>query len=103
MRNILKDLHLKRHVPRMFETKHHFNIGKVLLVIKNKSANNKAFLEYARTDVGYSKSFSYFLIDFATLCMEFPKLKTVSVSIGSIKTRFAFIKQQVRTEAAFWQ
>jgi len=103
MRNILKDLFEKRNVPKRMDIQHHFMIGKVLLTIKNQTNSTKQFLEHAKTDVGYSKSYSYFLIDFAVLCMEYPKLKTVSIPIRSIQRYFAYIKQAVKNDAVFWK
>ena len=103
MRNILKDLESKRNVPKRSDIYNNFLIGKVLLSIKNKSASAKQFLQYAKEDVRYSKSYAYFLIDFARLCMEFTKMKTVSIPIGSIKRYFHYIKQEVENDATFWK
>ena len=102
MRDILKDLHSKTDIPRRLTTIHCFLIGKVLLAIKNKSKTTKEFLQYAKEDVKYSKSYSYFLIDFAILCMEFPRLKTVASPIRSIRTYFSHIKDMVKKESQFW-
>ena len=103
MRNILKDLFEKRNVPKRLDIQHHYIIGKVLLTIKNQANSTQQFLEHAKTNVGFSKLFLYFLIDFAVLCMEYPKLKTVSIPIRSIQRYFAYIKQAVKNDAVFWK
>ena len=36
------------------------------------------------------------------LCMEYPKLKTVSIPIRSVQRYFAYIKQAVKNDAVFW-
>jgi hypothetical protein len=103
MRNILKDLFSKRNVSKRLDIQHHFIIGKVHLTIKNQSNSTKQFLEHAKTDMGCSKSLAYFLIDFAVICMEYPKLKTVSIPVRSIQRYFAYIKQAVKNDAVFWK
>ncbi len=78
---------------------------KDLLALMELTTNcfNNEFLQFAKEDVKYSKSYAYFLIDFAILCMEFPKLKTVAFPIRSIRTYFSFIKDMVKKESQFWK
>ncbi len=105
MRNILKDLHCKRDVPKRMAIYQCYLIGKVLLNLKNILGVGKVrkLLEYVKEDVGYSKSYSYFLIDFCKLCMEFPKVKTVSVPIRAVKVYLSYIKTEVSKESTFWK
>jgi hypothetical protein len=103
MRNILKNLESKRDIPRRMIINHCFLLGKVLLAIKNKAKSSTLFLEHAKHDVGFSKSYSYFLIHFSRFCMEYPKLKTVSISITSIRKHFVSIRSFVENDGAYWK
>ena len=77
-------------------------IDKILLSLKNSEPSSSEFIRNVTADVGFSQSYIYFLIDFALLCMKFNKLKTVTFSITSLKTNFAFIKACVYNDVAFW-
>ena len=99
--NILKDLMSKKNVPKRMELSQTYIIGKVLLALKNITINSKEFLSVMK-DIGFSRSHSYFLIDFSVLCMKFPKLKTAAVSIREIKTHFSYIKQAVQRDSVVW-
>jgi len=103
LRNILKDLNSRRNSPRSQITYQCYLTGKVLLSLKNYQATVSEFLENVKNDVGFSKSYSYFLINFYLLGSEFIKLRTVTFPIRTMKTHFAYIKTLIHRDAALWR
>lgn len=101
MRTILKDLHSGLSASKRQNIFQYYLIGKVLLTIKNKCIG-KTFSTYIKQDIGFSQSHSYFLIDFALLCMTYPKLKQIAVPIGKLKTYFSHIKTLIINDANYW-
>jgi len=79
----------------------YFLIGKVLLAIKNKTHEPALFTSIVK-NMKFSKSYAYFLVNFALLSITFPKLKTVCRPIREIKNNFAKIKSAVERDAGFW-
>jgi len=98
---ILRDLYSKKDVPKRLETTHSYLIGKVLLALKNK-INNQAIFATIVKEIKLSKSYIYFLIKFSLLCMNFPKLKTVSRPIRELNCYFKYIKVALQRDVIFW-
>jgi hypothetical protein len=95
----LKELHGELDVIGAAKTQHYFLIGKILLAMKNK---DKQFMKIVKEEVRYSPQHAYFLIDFYKTCVEYPKLKRVSVPIGKINNCFGYIKFKLNEDRQFW-
>jgi len=102
LRYILKDFNTRKDIPKSHMTNHYYLTGKILLYLKNHQQTVSEFLKDVKHDVGYSKSYTYFLIDFYLLCSRYTKLRTVAFPIGKIKTHFSYIKDAVCNDAQFW-
>src|SRR5882757_2581295 len=100
--NILMDLNSKKEIPKRLETSHCFLIGKVLLNLKNKLDNPVAFAILLK-DINISRSYALFLVKFASLCMDFPRLKTICRPVHELSKYFKYIKIAVQADAAFWR
>jgi len=102
LRHILKDLNRRKEVPKSQATYQCYLMGKVLLSLKNNQPSRVEFLKCVKNDVLYSKSYTYFLIDFYLLCSNYTKLRTVSFPIRTIMRNFSFIKKSIPRDAPFW-
>ena len=82
---------------------HQYLIGKVLHKLKQLSPSDKIFVEYAKQVTGLGRTQARKLIQFFTICEEFPLLRYTALPTETILKSYEYLLPYIKEDKIFWE
>lgn len=97
----IKCTYVSRRCDRCALNSDVYNISRC--IVCSRTNNVKEYFDSVTTAIGYCKDYVNFFIRIATLCTQFPRLLSKSVSMDEMKRYLPYVAEKLEEEKDYWQ